>query len=74
MWRELLAKTTTAREQWVARLPFAQSDLARAANRYQKRSASSTFQGRDARPAAYDLVSLGQDARIDIAEQLEWRC
>jgi tRNA threonylcarbamoyl adenosine modification protein YjeE len=71
MWRELLAKTTTAPRTWVLR-DFHSPNLIWLEQRTDiKRVGVIDFQDAMLGPAAYDLVSLLQDARIDIAEQLE---
>jgi tRNA threonylcarbamoyl adenosine modification protein YjeE len=71
MWRELLSKPAAAAKTWVLR-DFhspnliwleARSDIARVG--------IIDFQDAVLGPAAYDLVSLLQDARIDVPEPLE---
>ncbi len=54
-----------------AGLSFAQSDLARRPLRASRRVGIIDFQDAVLGPAAYDLVSLLQDARIDVPEPLE---
>ena len=54
----------------VTRFPFAQPDLARQSGGYRK-DRNHRLSGHRAGPAAYDLVSLLQDARVDVPEQLE---
>ncbi len=54
-----------------ARLPLAQPDVAAASAQASPTSASSTSRMRCAARPAYDLVSLLQDARLDVAPELE---
>ena len=71
MWRELLAKPAAAPRTWVLR-DFHSPNLIWLDERAGHReSRHHRFPGRGAGPAAYDLVSLLQDARIDVPEQLE---
>jgi aminoglycoside/choline kinase family phosphotransferase len=71
MWRQLLAKTTTAPRTWVLR-DFHSPNLIWLEQRTDiKRVGVIDFQDAMLGPAAYDLVSLLQDARIDVAEQIE---
>ena len=71
MWRDLLGKPAAGAEDLgAARLSFAQPDLARRTADIAKVGIID-FQDTVLAPAAYDLVSLLQDARIDVPEQLE---
>jgi hypothetical protein len=70
-WRDLLSKTAAAPSTWVLR-DFHSPNLIW----LEERSGVSKvgvidFQDAVLGPAAYDLVSLLQDARIDVPEQLE---
>ena len=72
MWRELLAKPAVAAENLGdARFSFAQPDLARRSEPSIAKVGIIDFQDAVLGPAAYDLVSLLQDARIDVPEALE---
>jgi aminoglycoside/choline kinase family phosphotransferase len=71
MWRDLLAKPAAAARTWVIR-DFHSPNLIW----LDKRSGVAKvgiidFQDAVLGPAAYDMVSLAQDARIDVPEQLE---
>jgi tRNA threonylcarbamoyl adenosine modification protein YjeE len=71
MWRELLGKTVKAPKTWVLR-DFHSPNLIWLERRTDiARVGLIDFQDAMLGPAAYDLVSLLQDARIDVAEQLE---
>ena len=71
MWRDLLSKPAAAARTWVIR-DFHSPNLIW----LDKRSGIAKvgiidFQDAVLGPAAYDMVSLAQDARIDVPEQLE---
>jgi tRNA threonylcarbamoyl adenosine modification protein YjeE len=71
MWRDLLAKTATAPRTWLLR-DFHSPNLIWLEQRTDiARVGILDFQDAMLGPAAYDLVSLLQDARIDVAETLE---
>ena len=71
MWRDLLSKPTTAAKTWVLR-DFHSPNLIWLGERSDiARVGIIDFQDAVLGPAAYDLVSLSQDARIDIPESLE---
>lgn len=71
MWRELLAKPVAAARTWVLR-DFHSPNLIWLADRAGLlRVGIIDFQDAVLGPAAYDLVSLLQDARIDVPEALE---
>ncbi|WP_445491417.1 tRNA (adenosine(37)-N6)-threonylcarbamoyltransferase complex ATPase subunit type 1 TsaE [Rhodopseudomonas sp. RCAM05734] len=71
MWRELLAIPAAAPKTWVLR-DFHSPNLIWLADRVETRRVGVIdFQDTVLGPAAYDLVSLLQDARIDIPESLE---
>jgi N-acetylmuramate 1-kinase len=71
MWRELLARTATAPKTWVLR-DFHSPNLIWLEGRQDiARVGIIDFQDAMLGPAAYDLVSLLQDARIDVPEPLE---
>jgi tRNA threonylcarbamoyl adenosine modification protein YjeE len=71
MWRELLEKPAAAARTWVLR-DFHSPNLIWLADRAGLlRVGIIDFQDAVLGPAAYDLVSLLQDARIDVPEQLE---
>ena len=71
MWRDLLGKTTIAPRTWVLR-DYHSPNLIWLDRRTDiARVGIIDFQDAMLGPAAYDLVSLLQDARIDVAEQLE---
>jgi N-acetylmuramate 1-kinase len=71
MWRDLLAKAATAARTWVLR-DFHSPNLIWLGERSGfARVGIIDFQDAVLGPAAYDLVSLLQDARIDVPEQLE---
>jgi N-acetylmuramate 1-kinase len=70
-WRDLLTKTATAARTWVLR-DFHSPNLIWLGERSGfARVGIIDFQDTVLGPAAYDLVSLLQDARIDVPEQLE---
>lgn len=70
-WRDLLSKTDSLRKTWVLR-DFHSPNLIWLAERPETlRVGVLDFQDAVLGPAAYDLVSLLQDARIDVPEQLE---
>jgi N-acetylmuramate 1-kinase len=71
MWRALLAKSAAAPRTWVMR-DFHSPNLIWLGEREGiARVGIIDFQDAVLGPAAYDLVSLLQDARIDVPEQLE---
>jgi tRNA threonylcarbamoyl adenosine modification protein YjeE len=71
MWRQLLQKPAAAVRTWVMR-DFHSPNLIWLADRAGiLRVGVIDFQDAMLGPAAYDLVSLLQDARIDVPEQLE---
>jgi tRNA threonylcarbamoyl adenosine modification protein YjeE len=71
LWRDLLAKPAAAPRTWVMR-DFHSPNLIWLAEREGiARVGIIDFQDAVLGPAAYDLVSLLQDARIDVPEQLE---
>ena len=70
-WRELLAKTAALPRTWVLR-DFHSPNLIWLSERSGiSQVGLIDFQDAVLGPAAYDLVSLLQDARIDVPEQLE---
>jgi N-acetylmuramate 1-kinase len=70
-WRDLLGKTDALPKTWVLR-DFHSPNLIWLAERSEtSRVGVIDFQDAVLGPAAYDLVSLLQDARIDVPEQLE---
>jgi N-acetylmuramate 1-kinase len=71
MWRDLLSKAAAAARTWVLR-DFHSPNLIWLAERPDiARVGIIDFQDAVLGPAAYDLVSLLQDARVDVPEQLE---
>jgi aminoglycoside/choline kinase family phosphotransferase len=71
MWRELLAKPAAAARTWVMR-DFHSPNLIWLEERHDvARVGIIDFQDAVLGPATYDLVSLLQDARIDVPEPLE---
>src|ERR1700704_974565 len=71
MWRDLLSKPASAARTWVLR-DFHSPNLIWLGERAgTARVGIIDFQDAVLGPAAYDLVSLLQDARIDVPEQLE---
>jgi len=71
MWRELLQKPAAAAKTWVLR-DFHSPNLIWLGERDDiARVGIIDFQDAVLGPAAYDLVSLLQDARVDVPEQLE---
>jgi tRNA threonylcarbamoyl adenosine modification protein YjeE len=71
MWRDLLTRAATAARTWVLR-DFHSPNLIWLGERSGfARVGIIDFQDAVLGPAAYDLVSLLQDARIDVPEQLE---
>jgi N-acetylmuramate 1-kinase len=71
MWRELLQKPAAAPKTWVLR-DFHSPNLIWLGDRNGiERVGIIDFQDAVLGPAAYDLVSLLQDARIDVPEMLE---
>jgi tRNA threonylcarbamoyl adenosine modification protein YjeE len=71
MWRDLLAATATTPRTWVLR-DFHSPNLIWLEERTDiAKVGVIDFQDAMLGPAAYDLVSLLQDARIDVPEQLE---
>ena len=72
MWRELLDKTLAeATKTWVMRDFHSPNIIWLGGREGIKRIGIIDFQDTVLGPAAYDLVSLLQDARIDVPEQLE---
>jgi len=72
MWRELLdGKVATAAKTWVLRDFHSPNIIWLGEREGIKRIGIIDFQDTVLGPGAYDLVSLLQDARIDIPEQLE---
>jgi len=71
LWRDLLGKATATAKTWMLR-DFHSPNLIWLAERSGiSRVGIIDFQDAVLGPAAYDLVSLLQDARVDIQEQLE---
>ena len=71
MWRTLLEKPAAAPRTWVMR-DFHSPNIIWLGDREEiLRVGIIDFQDAVLGPAAYDLVSLLQDARVDVAEQLE---
>jgi hypothetical protein len=71
MWRDLLGKPAAAAKTWVLR-DFHSPNLIWLDGRHGTAKVGIIdFQDAVLGPAAYDLVSLLQDARIDVPEQLE---
>jgi len=71
MWRDLLSKPAAAARTWVIR-DFHSPNLIWLDQRSGiAKVGIIDFQDAVLGPAAYDLVSLAQDARIDVPEQLE---
>jgi len=71
MWRDLLAKPAAAEKTWVMR-DFHSPNLIWLDERPDiAKVGIIDFQDAVLGPAAYDLVSLAQDARIDVPEQFE---
>ena len=71
LWRDLLGKAAAAPKTWTLR-DFHSPNLIWLADRSGiSRVGIIDFQDAVLGPAAYDLVSLLQDARVDIPEQLE---
>ena len=71
MWRDLLGKTAAAARTWLMR-DFHSPNLIWLGERSGTAKVGIIdFQDAVLGPAAYDLVSLLQDARIDVPEQLE---
>jgi tRNA threonylcarbamoyl adenosine modification protein YjeE len=71
MWRDLLAKPASATRTWVMR-DFHSPNLIWLEERHDvARVGIIDFQDAVLGPATYDLVSLLQDARIDVPEPLE---
>ena len=71
MWRELLAKPAAAPRTWVMRDFHSPNIIWLGERSGILRVGIIDFQDAVLGPAAYDLVSLLQDARIDVPEQLE---
>jgi hypothetical protein len=71
LWRELLGKADAEPKTWALR-DFHSPNLIWLDDRvYTAKVGIIDFQDTVLAPAAYDLVSLLQDARIDVPEQLE---
>jgi aminoglycoside/choline kinase family phosphotransferase len=72
MWRELLdSKAATAAKSWVLRDFHSPNIIWLGEREGIKRIGIIDFQDTVLGPAAYDLVSLLQDARLDVPEQVE---
>jgi N-acetylmuramate 1-kinase len=71
MWREILQKPATAPKTWVLRDFHSPNLIWLGARDGIVRVGVIDFQDAVLGPAAYDLVSLLQDARIDVPEMLE---
>jgi tRNA threonylcarbamoyl adenosine modification protein YjeE len=71
MWRELLAKPAAAAQTWVMRDFHSPNLIWLDARADVAKVGIIDFQDAVLGPAAYDLVSLLQDARIDVPEALE---
>jgi tRNA threonylcarbamoyl adenosine modification protein YjeE len=71
MWRELLDNKTAAAKTWVLRDFHSPNIIWLGEREGIKRIGIIDFQDTVLGPGAYDLVSLLQDARIDVPEQLE---
>jgi hypothetical protein len=71
IWRELLTKAAAAPKTWVLRDFHSPNLIWLGERRGIARVGILDFQDTVLGPAAYDLVSLLQDARIDVPEQLE---
>jgi aminoglycoside/choline kinase family phosphotransferase len=71
MWRTLLAKPATAPRTWVMRDFHSPNIIWLGERTGILRVGIIDFQDAVLGPAAYDLVSLLQDARLDVPEQLE---
>jgi N-acetylmuramate 1-kinase len=71
MWRELLAKPAAAAKTWVMRDFHSPNLIWLDARTGFAKVGIIDFQDAVLGPAAYDLVSLLQDARIDVPETLE---
>jgi len=71
MWRKLLAKPAAAERTWVMRDFHSPNIIWLGERSGTSRIGIIDFQDAVLGPSAYDLVSLLQDARIDVPEQLE---
>jgi hypothetical protein len=71
MWRDLLSKPASAPRTWVLRDFHSPNLIWLGEGAGTARVGIIDFQDAVLGPAAYDLVSLLQDARIDVPEQLE---
>ena len=71
MWRQVLEKPAAAPRTWVIRDFHSPNIIWRGERTGILRVGIIDFQDAVLGPAAYDLVSLLQDARIDVPEQLE---
>ncbi len=71
MWRELLQEAATATRTWVLRDYHSPNLIWLGERRGIARVGIIDFQDAVLGPAAYDVVSLLQDARIDVPEALE---
>ncbi|CCE07158.1 conserved hypothetical protein [Bradyrhizobium sp. STM 3843] len=71
MWRERLAEPLAAKRTWVLRDYHSPNLLWLASREGTARVGVIDFQDAMMGPAAYDLVSLLQDARVDVPEEIE---
>jgi len=71
MWRELLKKPLAAPKTWVIRDFHSPNLIWRAKRSGIARVGIIDFQDAVLGPSAYDVVSLAQDARVDIPEAVE---
>jgi hypothetical protein len=71
LWAEILAPVLARPETWVIRDFHSPNLIWRAERRGIARVGIIDFQDAVLGPAAYDVASLAQDARLDIPEQLE---
>ena len=71
LWREILTPVLASPETWVIRDFHSPNLIWRAERRGMARVGIIDFQDAVLGPAAYDVASLAQDARLDIPEQVE---
>jgi N-acetylmuramate 1-kinase len=71
LWREILTPVLASPETWVIRDFHSPNLIWRAERRGTARVGLIDFQDAVLGPAAYDVASLAQDARLDIPEQVE---